>query len=82
MDSNERITITSIPTPVLSETAAKKDVIILPELASLGSGSHVYASTSISLKKYAETQVEIDFLTPMDDLYEQRSSAIYLPPIL
>ncbi|OMO40665.1 hypothetical protein BU225_12610 [Stenotrophomonas sp. MB339] len=82
MDSNERITITSIPTPVLSETAAKKGVIILPELASLGSGSHVYASTSISLKKYAETQVEIDFLTPMDDLYEQRSSAIYLPPIL
>lgn len=81
-DSNEIITITSIPTPTLSETAANKDVIILPVLASLESGSHAYASTSISLKKYAETKVEIDFLTPMDDLYDQRSATIYLPPLL
>lgn len=81
-DSNERITITSTTIPALSETAAKKDVIILPELASLGSGRHAYSSTSISLKKYAEAQVEIDFLTPTNEIYDQRSSAIYLPPIL
>lgn len=81
-DSNQGITITSISIPELSEAAAKKDVIILPVLNSLESGSHSYASTSISLKKYAEKQVEIDSLTPMDDLYDQRSSTIYLPPIL
>ncbi|WP_295914818.1 hypothetical protein [uncultured Xanthomonas sp.] len=82
MESSESITTTSIPTPTLSEAAAKKEVIILPVLASLESGSPVYASTSISLKKYAEKQVDIDFLTPMDGLYDQRSSTIYLPPIL
>ncbi|MBV6884178.1 hypothetical protein [Xanthomonas euvesicatoria] len=81
-DSNESITITSIPTPTLSETTAKKEVIILPVLASLESGRPAYASTSISLKKYADRQVEIDFLTPMDDLYDQRSATIYLPPLL
>lgn len=82
MDSNQGITITSIPTPTLPKTAAQKDVIILPVSGSLKSGGHSYASTAISLKKYAEAQLEIDFLTPMDDLYDQRSSTIYLPTIL
>lgn len=82
MDSNQGITITSIPTPTLPETAAQKDVIILPVLGSLESGSLSYASTAISLKKYAEAQLEIDFLTPMADLYDQRSSTIYLPTLL
>ena len=81
-DSNQRITITWISTPTLTETAAKKHVIILPVLSSLESGRHSYASTAISLKKYAEAKAEIDSLTPIDDLYEQRSSTIYLPPIL
>lgn len=82
LDSNERITITSIPNLSLPATKATKELIILPALSSLESENHLYAPTSISLKKYTEAKIGIDFLTPTDDLYDQRSSTIYLPTIL
>lgn len=64
----------------LDLTPPNHDVTILPSNY-LEQGNHAYSSTALSLKKYAQKEIDIDFITTPESLLEQRAGD-WISPVL